>query len=107
MKVTTMIKQTVLVTSSCALLFAGALSVRAAERMAAGEWDMKGLFEIDDASPAFRAITVETRVKTSSPVERVIEVARMTHRRCPIHATLARATVLSFKLFVNDVELPL
>ena len=39
MKVTTMIKQTLLFTSVCALLFAGALSVRAAERMAAGQWE--------------------------------------------------------------------
>jgi len=39
MKVTTMIKQTLLFTSICALLLAGALSVRAAERMAAGQWE--------------------------------------------------------------------
>jgi len=34
-----MIKQTLLFTSICALLLAGALSVRAAERMAAGQWE--------------------------------------------------------------------
>jgi Protein of unknown function (DUF3617) len=38
MKVTAMIKQTLLFTSMCALVLAGALSVRAAERMAAGQW---------------------------------------------------------------------
>ncbi len=39
MKVTTMIKQRLLFTSMCVLLLAGALSVRAAERMAAGQWE--------------------------------------------------------------------
>ena len=39
MKVTTTIKQTLLFTSICALLLAGALSVRAAERMTAGQWE--------------------------------------------------------------------
>jgi len=39
MKVTTMIKQTLLFTAICALFLAGALSVRAAERMAAGQWE--------------------------------------------------------------------
>ena len=39
MKVTTMIKQTLLFTSICALFLAGALSVRAADRMAAGQWE--------------------------------------------------------------------
>src|SRR3978361_1167199 len=39
MKVTTMIRQTLLFTSTCALLLAGALSLRAAERMAAGQWE--------------------------------------------------------------------
>lgn len=39
MKGTTMIKSTLLFTFFCALLLAGAFSVRAAERMAAGQWE--------------------------------------------------------------------
>jgi hypothetical protein len=39
MRVTTTVKQTLLFTSICALLLAGALSLRAAERMAAGQWE--------------------------------------------------------------------
>jgi hypothetical protein len=39
MKVTTMLKQNFLFTSICALVLAGALSVRAAERMTAGQWE--------------------------------------------------------------------
>jgi hypothetical protein len=39
MKVTTMIKRTLLFTSICVLLLAGVLSVRAAERMVAGQWE--------------------------------------------------------------------
>ena len=66
-----------------------------------GSWDRRGLFEIDNVAPYFIGITVETKVSTSDPVERVVQVAKETHRRCPVHATLARATDLTFKLVVN------
>jgi uncharacterized OsmC-like protein len=69
-----------------------------------GDWDAKGLFEIDDATSAFRNITVETRVKTTGSVEEAVHVARLTHRRCPIHATLRKSTNLVFNLYVNGVE---
>ncbi len=80
------------------------LDLLALETTVAGEWDQRGLFEIGGADSSFRSVVVETRVKTASPVERVVEVARQTHRRCPIHQTLRKATQLSFKLFVNDAE---
>lgn len=44
---------------------------------------------------------VPAKVSTRDPVERVVQVAKETHRRCPVHATLARATDLTFKLVVN------
>jgi uncharacterized OsmC-like protein len=69
-----------------------------------GEWDSKGLFDIDGASSTFRTIVVVIRVKTTAPIATVVDVANLTHRRCPIHATLAKATNLQFRLFVNDVE---
>ncbi len=80
------------------------LDIQALETTVTGDWDMKGLFDIGTANPSFRNIQVETRVKTTGPVKKAVEVARLTHRRCPIHATLKKATNLSFKLFVNDVE---
>ena len=66
-----------------------------------GSWDRRGLFEIAGVEPFFNAITVETKVSTRDPVERVVQVAKETHRRCPVHTTLARATELTFKLIVN------
>jgi uncharacterized OsmC-like protein len=83
------------------------LSVDALETVVTGTWDRRGLFEIDGASPRFRSITIETKVSTKDPVEKVVEVARQTHRRCPVHATLARATEMVFKLVVNGHSVPL
>ena len=83
------------------------LSIDSLETTASGSWDRRGLFEIDGVSPHFRSITVETRVVTKDPVDRVVEVARQTHRRCPVHATLSRATEMIFKLVVNGQNVPL
>ena len=77
------------------------LSVDSLETTVTGSWDRRGLFEIDNVAPYFIGITVETKVSTRDPVERVVQVAKETHRRCPVHATLARATDLTFKLVVN------
>jgi uncharacterized OsmC-like protein len=83
------------------------LSIDSMETIVSGSWDRRGLFEIDGVSPFFQSITVETRISTKDPVEKVVEVARQTHRRCPIHATLSRATELIFKLVVNGESVPL
>ncbi len=80
------------------------LDLEALETTVTGEWDQKGLFEIGGADASFRSVLVTTRVTTASPVEKAVEVARLTHRRCPIHRTLRRATRLSFRLFVNGAE---
>lgn len=84
-----------------------ALSIDSLETIVTGSWDRRGLFEIDGVSPYFRNITVETRVSTRDSVEKVVEVARQTHRRCPVHATLSRATELTFRLTVNGKPVPL
>ncbi len=77
------------------------------ETTASGTWNMKGLFEIGPEDAAFREIIVETRVQTNAAVKRIVDVANMTHRRCPVHATLSKGTRLTFRLFVNDKETPL
>jgi OsmC-like protein len=77
------------------------LSIDSLETTVTGSSDRRGLFEIDNVLPFFNAITIETKVATRDPVERVVQVAKETHRRCPVHATLARATDLTFKLIVN------
>jgi uncharacterized OsmC-like protein len=72
-----------------------------------GHWDRKGQYEADGTSPAFKDMIVETRVTTKSPVEKVVEVARITHRTCPMHATVTKAMPVTDKLFVNGREVPL
>ncbi len=83
------------------------LSIDSLETVVTGSWDRRGLFEIDGVSPYFRSITVETRVSSTDPVERVVEVARQTHKRCPVHSTLSKATEMIFKLVVNGQSIPL
>ena len=83
------------------------LIITGLETTASGTWNMKGLFEIGPEDASFREITVETRVRTNDQVKKVVEVANMTHRRCPVHATMRKATRLSFKLYINGREIPL
>lgn len=80
------------------------VNLEALETTVTGEWDQKGLFEIDGSDSRFQRILVETRVRSTSPTSQLVHVAQLTHRRCPVHQTLKRATALTFKLFVNDVE---
>ena len=80
------------------------LSVDSLETTATGEWDMKGLWEIDGADSSFRRIIVETRVQTDAFPSDIAKVALLTHRRCPIYATLRKSVELSFKLTVNGED---
>jgi putative redox protein len=77
------------------------------ETTVTGTWDRRGLFEIDGVDSSFREITVETRLTTEDAVEKVVEAVTATHRRCPVHATLRKATTLVFKLVVNGQPVPL
>jgi uncharacterized OsmC-like protein len=83
------------------------LAVDSLETTATGEWNMKGLWEIEGTDSAFRRIAVETRVKTRANPSDVAAVARQTHRRCPIYATLRRSVQLEFRLIVNGAEVAL
>ena len=83
------------------------LTIDSLETSVAGTWDRRGLFDIDGVTPNFKTITVETKITTKDPIQRVVEVANQTHRRCPIHATLTRATEMIFKLIVNGQSVPL
>lgn len=72
-----------------------------------GHWDRKGQFEINGANPSFKDLTVETRVTTKAPVDLVAEVARTSHRTCPMHATIVKAMPVTDKLIVNGREVSL
>jgi len=83
------------------------LTIDSLETTVTGTWDRRGLFEIDGVIPSFKTITVETKITTKGPVQKVVEVANQTHRRCPVHATLSTATEMIFRLNVNGENVPL
>jgi putative redox protein len=77
------------------------LAIEALETTVTGTWDRRGLYGIGGVDPGFREITLETRVSTTAPGEKVAEVARRTRRGCPIFATLRKETALTVRLVVN------
>lgn len=72
-----------------------------------GHWDRRGQYGIGGAEPSFKDMTIETKVTTKDPVEKVVEVTRHAHMGCPMHATIAKAMKVTDKLFVNGKEIPL
>jgi putative redox protein len=83
------------------------LAIEALETTVTGTWDRRGLYGIGGADPGFREITLETRVTTTAPGEKVAELVRRTRRGCPIFATLRRETALTVRLIVNGQPVPL
>ena len=83
------------------------LNIESLETSVRGHWDRRGQYEIGGVDPSFKDMTVETRVTTRDPVEKVVEVTRLTHRRCPMHATISKAMIVTDKLFVNEQEVPI
>lgn len=77
------------------------LAIESLETTVTGTWDRRGLYGIGGVDPGFHEITLETRVTTSAPSEKVAEVARRTRRGCPIFATLRKETSLTVRLIVN------
>jgi len=69
-----------------------------------GLWDMKGMFGQDGRSPAMNEFHIETRITTGAPPEKMAELLRLTHDRCPMTATVAKAGTISRRLIVNGVE---
>jgi putative redox protein len=83
------------------------LAIEALETTVTGIWDRRGLYGIAGVDPGFQEITLETRVSTSAPSDKVADVARRTRRGCPIFATLRRETALTVRLIVNGQPVPL
>ena len=72
-----------------------------------GHWDRRGQGELAEVEPAFKDFVVETRIRSSAPLEEIREVARTTHRRCPMHASITKIGPVVDKLFVNGTEVTL
>jgi uncharacterized OsmC-like protein len=69
-------------------------------------WDRKGIYGIDDADPSIVDVVIETHISTNAAPEKVAELLRLTHKRSPMTATVAKAAPIQRKLFVNGNEAP-
>ncbi len=56
---------------------------------------------------SFKDMIVETKVTTRVRSKKVVEVVRLAHRRCPMHATVSKAMKVVDKLYVNGQEVPI
>jgi len=72
-----------------------------------GRWDRRGQGEWEGVEPAFKDFVVETRITSGAPAEKIRELVRTTHLRCPMHASILRIGPVVDKLFVNGTEIPL
>jgi uncharacterized OsmC-like protein len=83
------------------------LELDSLETSVRGHWDRRGQGEWEGIEPTFKDFVVETRITSSAPLEKIREIARTTHARCPMHASIARIGPVVDKLFVNGTEVPL
>ena len=72
-----------------------------------GHWDRRGQYEIAGTDPSFKDMTVETKVTSKAPTEKIVEVARATHKTCPMRVTIGKAMKVTDRLFVNGKEIPI
>ena len=72
-----------------------------------GHWDRRGQGEWEGVEPAFKDFVVETRLTSGAPLEKIRELVRTTHLRCPMHASILRIGPVADRLFVNGTEVPI
>jgi uncharacterized OsmC-like protein len=71
------------------------------------KWDRKGMFGIKDSDPSIYEVLIETRITTLASPEKVVELLKLTHKRCPMTATIAKAAAIRRRLLVNRIETPI
>jgi uncharacterized OsmC-like protein len=72
-----------------------------------GTWDMRGSFGLEGKDPAVSEFQIETKVSTQAPAEKIVELLKLTHQRCPMTATVSKAAKVNRKLWVNGTEVSL
>jgi uncharacterized OsmC-like protein len=72
-----------------------------------GHWDRRGQGESVEVEPAFKDFVVETRIASNAPLEKIREITKTTHVRCPMHASITKIGPVVDKLFVNGTEVTL
>jgi uncharacterized OsmC-like protein len=83
------------------------LAFESLETRVRGHWDRRGQGEWDGIEPTFKDFIVETRILSSAPHDKIREIVRTTHTRCPMHASISRIGPVADKLFVNGIEIPM
>jgi uncharacterized OsmC-like protein len=71
-----------------------------------GHWDRRGQGEWEGIEPTFKDFVVETRIASNEPLDKIREVVRTTHMRCPMRASISKIGPVVDKLFVNGTEIP-
>lgn len=72
-----------------------------------GHWNRRGQDDFSDMEPAFTDFIVETRVTSTDSIANIRKVVMVTHKRCPMHTTIAKVGKVVDKLFVNGAEVTL
>jgi uncharacterized OsmC-like protein len=83
------------------------VDVDSLETSVRGHYDRKGQWGIGGAEPSFSDIMIEMKITTHEPAEKIIELVKLVHKRCPMHATISKATKVSDKLVINGREVAL
>jgi putative redox protein len=83
------------------------LEFESLETSVRGHWDRRGQGEWEGIEPVFKDFVVETRIASNAPLEKIREIAKITHYRCPMHASISKVAPVVDKLFVNGSEVPL
>jgi uncharacterized OsmC-like protein len=83
------------------------LEFESLETSVRGHWDRRGQGEWEGIEPAFKDFVVETRIASSAPLDKIREIAKTAHLRCPMHASISKIAPVVDKLFVNGAEVPL
>jgi putative redox protein len=83
------------------------LEFESLETSVRGHWDRRGQGEWEGIEPAFKDFVVETRIASSDSIDKIREVVRTTHVRCPMHASILKIGPVVDKLVVNGTEVPL
>jgi uncharacterized OsmC-like protein len=83
------------------------LEFESLETSVRGHWDRRGQGEWVGIDPTFKDFFVETRIVSNAPLERIREVTRVTHTRCPMHASISKIAPVNDRLFVNGAEVAL
>jgi putative redox protein len=83
------------------------LEFESLETSVRGHWDRRGQGESEGIEPALKDFVVETRIASNAPLEKIREIAKTTHNRCPMHASISKIAPVVDKLFVNGSEVPM